>query len=83
MTDPLARAQRYSDWAEENVALAKAATSNQVRAHHYAMAGYFHRLAEAEMRAATRTTADEIVPVDGRVSDLPGDSPREGDGRDL
>jgi hypothetical protein len=36
--DPLTKAERYLRRAEECMALAKAATSNKVRAHHYAIA---------------------------------------------
>ena len=51
--DALARAQRYRDYAEESVAFAKAAISNEMRAQHYAIAQHFHLLAEAELKAAT------------------------------
>ena len=54
LMDALARAKRYRDYAEESVALAKAAIGNEMRAQHYAIAQHFHRLAEAELKAATQ-----------------------------
>ena len=45
-------------WFEENVALAKAAISNEMRAQHYAIAQHFHLLAEAELKAATSSPAE-------------------------
>jgi hypothetical protein len=50
----LRRARRYRDWAEQSLALAKAAISNEMRAQHYAIAQHFHLLAEAELKAATQ-----------------------------
>ena len=58
--DALARAQRYRDYAEESVAFAKAAISNEMRAQHYAVAQHFHLLAEAELKAATSSPAFEV-----------------------
>jgi hypothetical protein len=52
--DALARAKRYRDYAQESLALAKAAISNEMRAQHYAIAQHFHLLAEAELKAATQ-----------------------------
>jgi type II secretory pathway component HofQ len=46
--DPVSKAERYLRQAEECIALAKAATSNKIRAHHYATADRYLRLAEAE-----------------------------------
>jgi hypothetical protein len=46
--DPVSKAERYLRQAEECIALAKAATSN-IRAHHYATADRYLRLAEAEL----------------------------------
>jgi hypothetical protein len=46
--DPLSNADRYLRQAEECIALANVATSNKVRAHHYAAAEHYLRLAEAE-----------------------------------
>jgi hypothetical protein len=60
LMNALARARRYRDWAEESVALAKAAISNEMRAQHYAIAQHFHRLAEAELKAATSSPAGEF-----------------------
>jgi hypothetical protein len=71
--DELDKAQRYRCWADENVALAKAATSNQIRARHYAIAQHFHLLAEAEMSVATRAPTDQVV---GLVTDVPAASKR-------
>ena len=58
--DALVRARRYRDWAEESVALAKAAISNELRAQHYAIAQHFHLLAEAELKAVTSSPAGEF-----------------------
>ena len=38
----------YRQLADEEVALAKAAVTNENRAQHYAMAAYYTRLAEAK-----------------------------------
>jgi hypothetical protein len=37
----------YRQLADEEVALAKAAVTNESRAQHYAMGAYYNRLAEA------------------------------------
>jgi hypothetical protein len=46
--DPLSKAECYLRQAEECVTLAKAATSNKMRARHYATAERYLRIAEAE-----------------------------------
>jgi len=46
--DPLGKAEHYLRQAEECIALAKVATSNKLRAQHYATADRYLRLAEAE-----------------------------------
>ena len=46
--EKLSKAERYLRQAEECIALAKAATSNKLRARHYATAERYRRLAEAE-----------------------------------
>jgi hypothetical protein len=46
--DPVSKTESYLRQAEECIALAKVATSNKVRAHHYATADRYLRLAEAE-----------------------------------
>jgi hypothetical protein len=46
--NPVSKAERYLHQAEECIALAKEATSNKMRAHHYATADRYLRLAEAE-----------------------------------
>ena len=56
----LGRARRYRDWAEESVALAKAAISNEMRAQHYAIAQHFHLLAAAELKTVTSSPAGEF-----------------------
>jgi hypothetical protein len=43
----------YRHLAEEEAALAKAAISNASRCQHYAMAAYYHRLADAKERLET------------------------------
>jgi hypothetical protein len=48
MDHPVSKAESYLRKAEECVALAKEATSNKLRAHHYATADRYLRLAEAE-----------------------------------
>ena len=60
LMDALVRARRYRDYAEESVAFAKAAISNEMRAQHYAIAQHFHLLAEAELKAATSSPAFEV-----------------------
>ena len=52
--EPLTKAERYLRRAEECIALAKVATSNKVRAHHYAIAERYLRLAEAEPTVTNR-----------------------------
>ena len=54
MSDSLTRAQRYRARVAECVELAKAATSNEIRSHHYAIAEHYLRLAEAEEKVAHR-----------------------------
>jgi hypothetical protein len=44
----VSKTESYLRQAEECIALAKVATSNKVRAHHYATADRYLRLAEAE-----------------------------------
>ena len=52
MSDPLSTAERYRQQAHEWVAMAKAATSNKIRAHYYASALNYLKLAEAEAKLA-------------------------------
>ncbi|MBV8745461.1 MAG: hypothetical protein JO134_10520 [Xanthobacteraceae bacterium] len=52
MSDSLTRAERYRACAAECVELAKAATSSEIRSHHYAIAEHYLRLAEAEEKLA-------------------------------
>ena len=59
--DPLTKAERYLRRAEECIALAKAATSNKVRAHHYAIAERYVHLAQAEPTVANQRTGSELV----------------------
>ena len=62
MSDSLTRAQRYRACVAECVELAKAATNNEIRSHHYAIAEHYLRLAEAEEKLAHRsnnTAGDE------------------------
>jgi hypothetical protein len=54
LSDSLTRAQRYRQSVAECVELAKAATSNEIRSHHYAIAEHYLRLAEAEEKLARR-----------------------------
>lgn len=54
MSNSLTRAQRYRQSVAECVELAKAATSNEIRSHHYAIAEHYLRLAEAEEKLARR-----------------------------
>jgi hypothetical protein len=46
--DPVSKRESYLRQAEECIALAKVATSNKLRANHYATADRYLRLAEAE-----------------------------------
>ena len=54
MSDSLTRAQRYRACVAECIELAKSATSNEIRSHHYAIAEHYLRLAEAEEKLAHR-----------------------------
>jgi hypothetical protein len=54
LSDSFIRAQRYRQCVAECVELAKAATSNEIRSHHYAIAEHYLRLAEAEEKLAHR-----------------------------
>jgi hypothetical protein len=54
LSESLTRAQRYRACVAECVELAKAATSNEIRSHHYAIAEHYQRLAEAEEKLAHR-----------------------------
>jgi hypothetical protein len=53
----MSRAERYRRRVTECVDLAKAATSNEIRSHHYAIAEHYLRLAEAEEEIALRENA--------------------------
>jgi type II secretory pathway component HofQ len=57
--DPLTKAQRYLQRAEECIALAKVATSNKVRAHHYAIAERYVSLAQAEPKVANQDAGSD------------------------
>jgi hypothetical protein len=48
MSDSLIRIADYNQKINECIAMAKASTSNQVRAQHYALAEHYLRLFEAE-----------------------------------
>ena len=50
MSDHFHTAERYRQQADEWVAMAKAATSNKMRAHYYATALNYLKLAEAEAK---------------------------------
>ena len=53
MPSHLSSAERYRRRAEHCVAMAKAATSNKMRAHHYAAAAeHYRKLAEGEAKSA-------------------------------
>ena len=52
MSDHFRTAERYRQQADEWVAMAKAATSNKMRAHYYATALNYLKLAEAEAKLA-------------------------------
>lgn len=54
MSDPLSTAERYRQQADECVAMAKAATSNKMRAHYYATALNYLKLAEAQAKLVPR-----------------------------
>jgi hypothetical protein len=45
---PALKADEYRQLAAEEAELAKEATSNELRAQHYAMADYYTRLAQAQ-----------------------------------
>jgi hypothetical protein len=51
----------YYQLAAQEAALARVAVTNESRAHHYAMAVYYTRLAEAKEKLAR--TADPIRPM--------------------
>jgi hypothetical protein len=51
---PSSKAEHYLRQAEECIALAKVATSNKLRAHHYSTADRYLRLAEAETTVTNR-----------------------------
>jgi hypothetical protein len=51
----------YYQLAAQEAALARAAVTNESRAHHYAMAAYYTRLAEAKEKLAR--TADPVRPM--------------------
>jgi hypothetical protein len=46
--ESLSRAQHYWQWVDDCVAMAKTATSNEIRAELYATAEYYLHLAEVE-----------------------------------
>jgi hypothetical protein len=54
MSNHLNTAEQYRQWVEQCVAMAKAATSNKMRAHHYATALNYLKLAEGEAKSARR-----------------------------
>jgi len=54
-------AQDFHQLAAQEAALARAAVTNESRAHHYAMAAYYTRLAEAKEKLAR--TADPVRPM--------------------
>jgi hypothetical protein len=51
----------YYQLAAQEAALARAAVTNESRVHHYAMAAYYTRLAEAKEKLAR--TADPVRPM--------------------
>jgi hypothetical protein len=53
----------------ECVALAKAATSNEIRSHHYAIAEHYLRLAEAEEKLAHCGNNRAAAPASKHESD--------------
>ena len=48
----------YYQLSAEEAALARAAVTNESRAHHYAMAAYYKRLAEAKEKLARQWTRE-------------------------
>ena len=52
LSQPMTSPENYRQLAAEEVALAEAAVTNESRAHHYAMAAYYLRLAEAKEKLA-------------------------------
>jgi hypothetical protein len=57
MTDDLlSKADYYRQFVDECVALAKTATSNAIRAEHFATAEYYLHLAEVEANLADRSS---------------------------
>ena len=54
MSNHLSTPEHYRELAEQWVAMAKAATSNKMRAHHYATALNYLKLAEGEAKSARR-----------------------------
>jgi hypothetical protein len=57
--NPLSKAELYLRQAEECIALAKVATSNKLRATHYATADRYLRLAEAEPLVAKQDAGSD------------------------
>jgi hypothetical protein len=55
----VARAQRFSDLAEECHKLARLQTDPALRAHYEAIAGHYLTLAEAELGMAERETVSQ------------------------
>jgi hypothetical protein len=64
---PSSKAEQYLRQAEECIALAKVATSNKLRADHYATADRYLRLAEAEPTVAN----SEPLPDRGQIPIAP------------
>jgi hypothetical protein len=60
------KADHYHQLVDECVSLAKAATSNEIRAENYAAAEYYLHLAEVEANLAGRT-ADTTASLCGSV----------------
>jgi hypothetical protein len=65
--DPVSKRESYLRQAEECIALAKGATSNKLRADHYATADRYLRLAEAE----PTVTNSEPLPDRGQIPIAP------------
>jgi hypothetical protein len=63
MSDHLSNAEYYRARAAESVALAEAAVSNEIRAHHYAIANRYLLLAEAEAAAGDRARTAGVPPA--------------------
>ena len=64
--DPVRKTESYLRQAEKCIALAKEATSNKMRAHHYATADRYLRLAEAEsmvFRIAAKFRSPRLGPA--------------------